>query len=84
MKIEILGTGCARCKTLAEHVEAAARKLGLTYEIVKITEIEKILGYGVMTTPSLVVDGKVVLSGKVPSESQLMAMLTTMRQGEGR
>jgi len=78
MKIEILGPGCARCKTLAANTEAAAKKLGLDFHLVKVTEIDKIIGYGVMMTPALVIDGKVELSGKVPSEAEVTSILTTV------
>jgi small redox-active disulfide protein 2 len=75
-KIQVLGPGCAKCKVLAEHAEQAARELGLDYEIQKITDIEVILGYGVMTTPALVVDGKLKIAGRVPSADQLKAVLS--------
>jgi len=77
MKIEILGPGCARCKTLAANTEAAAKKLGMDFQLTKVTEIDKIIGYGVMMTPALVIDGKVELSGKVPNEAELTSILTT-------
>jgi small redox-active disulfide protein 2 len=66
-KIQILGTGCAKCRKLTETAEAAAKALGLTYEIEKVTEIDRIMGFGVMFTPALVVDGVVKVAGKVPS-----------------
>jgi len=74
-KIEVLGPGCAKCKVLFEHAEQAAKELGLEFEIEKVTDIEKIIGYGVMMTPALVVDGEVKLSGRVPSTEQLKAVL---------
>ena len=77
MKIEVLGPGCPKCKTLAATVDGAAKKLGLDYELVKVTEIDKIIDYGVMMTPALVIDGKVVLTGKVPGEAELTSLLTT-------
>jgi len=66
-KIQILGTGCAKCQKLAAVAEEAARALGLPYEIEKVTEIDRIMGFGVMFTPALVVDGQVKVAGKVPS-----------------
>jgi small redox-active disulfide protein 2 len=75
MKIEILGPGCAKCKSLVASADAAARKLGLDYELVKVIEIDKIIGYGVMMTPALAVDGKVQSMGKVPSEAELTNLL---------
>jgi len=74
-KIEVLGPGCAKCKVLFDHAEQAAKELGLEYEIEKVTDIEKIIGYGVMMTPALVVDGEVKLSGRVPSTEQLKTVL---------
>lgn len=75
MKIQILGTGCAKCRKLAETAEAAARELGLDYELVKVTEIGDILDFGVMATPGLAVDGKVLSAGKVPTVEQVKALL---------
>ena len=77
MKIEVLGPGCPKCKTLAATVDGAAKKLGLDYELVKVTEIDRIIDYGVMVTPALVIDGKVVLTGKVPGEAEVTTLLTT-------
>lgn len=66
-KIQILGTGCAKCQKLTAVADEAARSLGLAYEIEKVTEIDRIMGFGVMFTPALVVDGVVKVAGKVPS-----------------
>ncbi|GMV35616.1 MAG: thioredoxin family protein [Fimbriimonadales bacterium] len=78
MKLQILGTGCPKCKLLTEHAEAAAKELGLSYEIEKITDIGQIMQLGVMMTPGLAVDGKVVSSGKVLSKEAIKQLL----QGE--
>lgn len=67
MKIQILGTGCAKCQKLAAVADDAAKALGLSYEIEKVTEIDRIMSFGVMFTPALVVDGVVKIAGKVPS-----------------
>jgi len=75
-KIEILGTGCPKCNKLAEMVGEAARSLGVEYELNKVTDIIKITSFGVMITPALVVDGKVKVSGRVPSEDELKDMLS--------
>lgn len=75
-RIQILGPGCARCRVLFEHAEQAARELGLEYEIEKITDIDAIVGYGVMATPALIVDGQLKVAGRVPSAQQLKAALT--------
>lgn len=66
-KIQILGTGCAKCQKLGAVADEAARALGLAYEIEKVTEFDRIMGFGVMCTPALVVDGVVKVAGKVPS-----------------
>ena len=70
-KIQILGTGCPKCQTLAENAEAAAREAGVEYEIEKITDITEIMKFGVMMTPGIVVDGVVKSSGKVDSAEKI-------------
>ena len=75
-KLQVLGTGCPRCKALAENVEAAAKDLGIEYELEKVTEINKIVAFGVMTTPALAVDGEVKIAGKVPSRDEIIAALS--------
>ena len=74
-KIQILGTGCPKCKKLAENVEAAAKELGIEFEIEKVTDINEIMKFGVMMTPALVVDGDVKVVGKVPSTDEINRML---------
>lgn len=74
-KIQILGTGCPKCKKLTENAEAAAKTLGIEYEIQKVTDINDIMKFGVMLTPALVVDGKVKVVGKVPSPEEIKPML---------
>ena len=80
MRIEILGTGCKKCETLAANAKAAADKLGLAYELVKVTDLSKIAQFGVLVTPALAIDGKVKFAGKVPSEAELTTLLTTAAQ----
>ena len=75
-KIQILGTGCPKCKKLAENAEAAAKDLGMQYELQKITEITEIMKFGVMITPALVVDGQVKVVGKVPSIEEIKKMIS--------
>ena len=75
MKVQILGTGCPKCRTLAENAEAAAKALGLDYELEKVTDINEIMGFGVMMTPALAVDGQVRVSGKVPGVEEIKGML---------
>jgi len=71
MKIEILGTGCPKCKKLNELVEEAINELGVSAEIIKITNINKIIDYGVMMTPALVIGGDVMVTGKIPSKKEI-------------
>jgi small redox-active disulfide protein 2 len=75
MKIQILGTGCAKCNALTMAAEQAARALGLQYELEKVTDLNQIMSFGVMTTPALVVDGQVKVAGQVPSVEQIKTML---------
>ena len=75
MKLQILGTGCAKCKALTQATEQAARALGLPYELEKVTDLNRIMSFGVMMTPALVVDGKVKVSGKVPNVNELKSLL---------
>jgi small redox-active disulfide protein 2 len=75
MLIQILGTGCSKCKKLAEVAEKAALELGLEYEIEKVTELNRIMSFGVMMTPALVINGIVKMAGKVPSVDEVKKML---------
>ncbi len=74
-KIQILGTGCPKCKKLAENAEMAAKELGIEYEIEKITNINDIMNFGVMMTPALAIDGEVKTSGRIPSVDEIKNML---------
>lgn len=74
-KLQILGTGCAKCKKLAENAEAAAKALGIEYELTKVTDIAEIMKFGVMMTPALAVDGQVKVMGKVPDPESIKPML---------
>jgi len=71
MKIEVLGSGCAKCKKLYEAAEKAVKECGVKAELIKVEDMEKILGYGVMSTPALVIDGMVKSSGRLPSPSEI-------------
>lgn len=75
MKIEVLGTGCAKCKTLYENVKKAVEESGKDAEIIKVEDIPKIMAYGVMSTPALVIDGQVKFSGKVASVAEIIGLL---------
>jgi len=74
-KLQILGTGCLKCSKLAENAEAAAKAAGVEYQLEKVTEINRIMEFGVMVTPALVVDGEVKVAGKVPSVEDIKQML---------
>ena len=75
MKIEVLGTGCMKCKRLFKNVEIAVKELGITAEIVKIDDIGEIIDRGVMLTPALVVDGEMKVSGRVADVKELREIL---------
>ena len=72
MKIEILGTGCPKCKKLSELTEEAVNELGVSAEIIKVTDINKIIDYGVMVTPALVIDGNAMVAGKIASKEEII------------
>ena len=73
--LQILGPGCPKCKKLAENTEAAARSLGIPYRLEKVTDITKIMAFGVMMIPALAVDGVVKVSGKIPPPEEIEKML---------
>jgi small redox-active disulfide protein 2 len=75
MKIEILGTGCAKCNELEAKVKEAVAKSGKFVQIEKVSDLMKIMEYGVMSTPGLVIDGKVVMTGKVPGLDELSKLI---------
>jgi small redox-active disulfide protein 2 len=77
MKIEILGAGCAKCEKLAANAEAAAKGLGIDFELVKVNELNEITRRGVIFTPAIAVDGEVKVSGKVADEAEITGILTT-------
>ena len=74
-KIQILGTGCPKCKKLAENAEIAAKDLGIEYSLEKVTEISEIMKFGVMMTPALAIDGQVKGVGKVILPDEIKKML---------
>jgi len=75
MKIEVLGTGCAKCNLLESTTKKVADRLGLDYTLDHVKDIGKITEYGVMMTPALAIDGQVKVTGKVPSEAELEKLL---------
>lgn len=74
-KIQVLGTGCPKCKKLTENAEAAAKEAGIEFEIEKVSDINDIMKFGVMITPALAIDGEVKFVGKVLSSDDIKAML---------
>jgi len=75
MKIEVLGTGCAKCKTLYENAKKALAESGRSAELVKVEDIPSIMKYGVMSTPALVIDGEVKCAGTVATVAEITGML---------
>ncbi|NLT66403.1 MAG: thioredoxin family protein [Acidobacteria bacterium] len=80
MKIQVLGTGCPRCKALASNAEKAVRELGLNAEIEKVTGIQEILKFEILMTPGLVIDGKVRAAGRVPSPDEIKQLLVESKE----
>ena len=75
MEIKVLGTGCSNCKTLEKSVINAVAELGVNANIEKVEDIQKIMSFGIMRTPGLVINGKVVLSGRVPNIKELKEII---------
>ena len=75
MKIEVLGSGCAKCMQLYDNVKQALDLAGKEAEVVKVLDIPSIMKYGVMSTPALVIDGQVKVSGKAPSAEEIRGLL---------
>jgi small redox-active disulfide protein 2 len=82
MKVQVLGTGCPKCALLADRVAEAARGIALPIELEKVTDIQQILGFGVLSTPALVVEGTLRFSGKVPDVAELGALLGSVAREE--
>jgi small redox-active disulfide protein 2 len=76
MKIEILGTGCSKCKKTKEVIEKVLKNSDVKAEVIKVEDVEKILNYGVMVTPAVVVDGELKTVGKVPDEKEVRKWIT--------
>lgn len=75
MEIKILGPGCANCVRLEKTVKEAVEELGLDATVAKVSEIKDIMGYGVMSTPALVIDGQVKIAGRVPGKDEIKKLL---------
>ncbi len=76
MRIQVLGTGCARCSILAANAKTALQKLGLEAEIEKVTAIEEITAYQVFATPALVIEGAIKSAGRIPSPAEIAVWIT--------
>ena len=76
MEIKVLGTGCTKCKSLEKVTREAVEKTGVNATVTKVEDIVEIMKFGIMTTPALVIDGKVVMKGKVPSVDEISKFLT--------
>lgn len=75
MQLTVIGPGCAKCKTLAQFTEQAAKELGVPYELIKVSDLKQIMALGVMLTPALAINGTVKVTGKVPSVAELKTLL---------
>jgi small redox-active disulfide protein 2 len=75
MQLLVIGPGCAKCKTLAQFTEQAAKELGVSYELNKVTDLKQIMALGVMMTPALAVNGTIKAVGKVPSVAEIKTIL---------
>lgn len=75
--IQILGTGCPKCRMLTDHAEQAAKAIGMEYRLEKVTDITAIIAFGVMSTPALAVDGTVKVAGRVPTVDALKDILAS-------
>jgi len=75
--VKVLGTGCSRCKVTMKLIEDVARDLGVEIAIEKVEDVQRIMAFGIMSTPGVVIDGKVVLSGRVPTRAVVASWLAT-------
>ena len=82
MKIEILGTGCPKCKKLTELTNEAIAELGIPAEIVKVNKINDIMNYGVMITPAFAIDGVVKVTGRIPSKEEIKNWIKKLTEVE--
>lgn len=81
MEIKVLGPGCPNCQTLAKRVEEAKKKAGVEATIIKVSDCDEMLSYGILRMPGLVVDGKLVMSGRVPTVDEIAKILTGAKEG---
>ncbi len=76
MKLQIYGRGCSKCDKLTANTESAAQALGISYEVEKVTDMNDIIDAGVLRTPALAVDGRIIVEGKVPGADDIRKLLT--------
>ncbi len=79
MNIKVLGTGCSNCNTLVKLVKTTVEEMGVDATVEKVEDIQKIMGYGIMRTPGLVINEKVVISGRIPSAKELVELIEKNR-----
>ncbi len=84
MKIKVLGPGCARCHQLEQTVKDVVKELSIDADIENVKDIKKIMEYPILTTPGLVIDKKLVCSGRVPTKSEVTTFITTSMANEGK
>lgn len=84
MKIKVLGPGCARCRQLEQTTREVVKELGIDAEIEEVKDIKKITEYPILTTPGLVINEKLVSSGRVPSKAEVSTFITTALANEGK
>ena len=77
MKIEVVGSGCQRCVTTEKNVHGALKQLGISAEVIKVTNVAEFAKKGVMFTPAVIVDGQVKVSGKIPTVDEIKKILTS-------
>lgn len=80
MQLLVIGPGCTKCRTLAQYTEQAVKELGVAAEINKVTDLKQIMALGVMMTPALAVNGTIKVVGKVPSVSEIKALLQQVKE----
>jgi len=81
MQLTVIGPGCAKCKTLVQFTDQAAKELGVSYELIKVSDLKQIMALGVMMTPALAINGTVKVVGKVPSVAELKTLLQQAARG---
>jgi small redox-active disulfide protein 2 len=81
VKIQILGTGCPKCRKTYEHTEEALKQLGTCAELEKVEDLKAIMGFGIMVTPAVAIDGEVKVTGKIPSVEELKKLISESEAG---